>query len=64
MKILYSNCTTDYDKQIDIRERLEFIVGELKCPTWMLGNKYRYRLATEKRELIHRLNRYDRNSND
>lgn len=40
-----------------IEDRLVFIEGELECPIWMLGNKYRYRLATERRELKIKLKR-------
>ena len=44
----------------DINDRLYFINSELECPLWMLGNRYRYILATEKRELENKLKRiYD-----
>lgn len=41
----------------EARSRLEFVNEELLCPMWMLGNVYRYKLATERRELKNRLRR-------
>lgn len=60
MKILLSNVVDD--KEVDLRERLAFVLGELQCPVWMLGNRYRYNLTVEKRILVNRLKRieYDR----
>lgn len=57
MKILLNNIVDD--EEVDIRERLEFVQSELECPVWMLGNRYRYNLATEKRLLVNELERID-----
>ena len=45
------------DEICNCEERLVFVLGELECPVWMLGNKYRYKLAAERRELHNKINR-------
>jgi hypothetical protein len=55
MKICYDKIKTVDEILENLQDRLDFITSELECPTWMLGNVYRYKLATEARSILRRM---------
>lgn len=55
MKICYEKIETVDEVKEKLVSELDYVAGELECPTWMLGNVYRYKLATRKRELEKRI---------
>lgn len=51
------NVITTYDELITLEDRLYDVSHELQFPIHMLGNKLRYTLATERRELKIKINK-------
>lgn len=51
------NVITVYDELVVLEERFYDVNLELQFPLHMLGNKLRYTLATERRELKHKINK-------
>lgn len=51
------NVKTVYEELIELEDRYYDVNLELQFPLHMLGNKLRYTLATERRELKHKINK-------
>lgn len=57
LTVRFCNIITLYDQLIDLETKLSDIELELQFPINMLGNKLRYRFATERRELKNKINK-------